>query len=756
MINDLHRDDKRKEYLRRSHQQNATRAQYEESISERQLLQADYAQAVARAEQQEHQANALFTLSQSLSVTLEHDDLCQSIVEGLSEALNADTVSLFIIEETGFLRMVAQCNIDITRAKILFGPDEGLVAMAAQQHRVIYAPDTSRHSQYLTTNNDHPRSLLASPIDPQRGPGYVACIVRRRIDAFTNDEIQFTSLISSIAAHALSNAVLFAGISNMAREQTTLYELTRTSNISDSVASFITKSAGSLREALDATGCGIIYIADAKKNGRQKNNVFISGQLSRQSMAQLSAFAQEMQENHNAMVVAIRCDVSPAGSRLVLAPVILRSSCIAVIAWENSIDIITEDDPHVIRYNTSVWDESHRLRTDIPALMLQTEDSAHIHAPLAQNETMFITNVCQQVALGIENVLLRMRDLGALRSISSLPTTRPHMEQLRKAIVLEIAQVFTPAKVALLLRSEIDTAFKPVAASSDDSGTWVKTAAELAQSANNEIIQRRGFALAPLFAQNNIFGWVALRPQDGSPLSGDRLLLLTSMVNAAALLLHNAQLTIQAGESAVDHERRRIAREIHDGVAQNLAHLMLRLELVQRLIDEDAERAKAEAEGARQVLAMSLNDLRHSISALAPTQLVELGFIGAIQALLDDYSTNIPDLQISFASCSEDDIPHELRAPIFRVIQEALANVRKHAMAHSVLITVTHEKNTLQVIVKDDGHGFSPEAELTASGHFGLRGMRDRAAEYGGSLQIESQVGGGSEVRLILPISLAA
>ncbi len=240
-----------------------SRSEADLSLGAHQQLQADYARVLARAEQHEHQVRTLFALSQSVSVTLEPDDLRQSIVESLYEALRADTTSLFVREPDGSLRMVAQCNIDLTRARIIFGPDEGLVAMAAREHRLIHVPDTGSSDHYLPTGHDQPRSLLAVPVEPQTGPDYVLCVVRRRVYAFTDDEVQFAGLMASVAAHALSNAALYQEMSALAREQATLYELTRASSLSDGVAGFIGRAVEPLRRALDATGCGIIAIDPA-------------------------------------------------------------------------------------------------------------------------------------------------------------------------------------------------------------------------------------------------------------------------------------------------------------------------------------------------------------------------------------------------------------------------------------------------------------------------------------------------------------
>jgi len=730
------------------------------ALSERQQLQADYARATARAEQQEQQVQALYALSQSISVTLEPDDLRQSIVECLHEALRADTASLFVREEDGTMRMVAQCNIDLTRARITFGATEGLVAQAAREHRMIHVPDTSRDDSYLLTGHDQPRSLLAVPVEPQAGQGYVLCIVRRRLYAFTDDEVQFAQLLASVAAQALSNAALYGEMSALAREQATLYELARASSTSDGVGAYIARCVEPLLLVLNATGCAIIMTPEVL-NPTAHSRVASIG-LSEHGLAQCEAFATELLQQKGSEFVAVRCDVSPDGSRLVLAPVIARGRPLAVICWEmntNDFSGNTAEDEMTATVRDTVWSAEQGLITNVPALVIDSDEPDDVYLPLSDAETTFIASVSQQLALGIENLLLRVRDLGALRSISMLPASRPHLDHVRQSIVTEIANAFAPSVVALILRDETDGLPRVVAASHDIHAIWLHDAIRqvTASEDDQELRQLRGLAIAPLVADDEVLGWIVLRMVGTPRISTDRALVLASLAGAAALILRNARLHIMAREAAVDRERQRIAREIHDGVAQNLAHLMLRLELVQRLVTSDPDRARAEAEGARNVLLASLNELRQSIAALAPAQLEELGFAGAVQSLLDDILTNTIDLHVTFTSCPDNKIPPELRAPAFRMVQEALSNIRKHANARHAWVTVeTSNRDLLSVTVRDDGIGFVPNLVGSANGHFGMRGMRDRAEEFGGTLDVVSTPLLGTTVTLRLPLALAA
>lgn len=719
-----------------------------DALGAHQQLQADHARALARAEGQEHQAQTLFAMSQAVTVTMDLDDLRQSIVDSLYDALRADTASLFLREADGHLRMVAQRNIDITRARIIFGPDEGLVALAAHKRKLVHVPDTNNSTHYVPTGYDPPRSLLAVPVEPQSGPSYVLCVVRRRVYAFTDDELQFANLIGSVAAHALSNAALYREMHALAREQATLYDLMRAATLSDGVTSFIGRAVEPLRGALEASGCAIVLVDPATPSQHRS----ASHGMSPYGLGRCEAFADEQAEGDT--IVPLRLDASPEGSRLILATVSTRAHPVAVIAWERLVgDLRAKGKTHSA--HDDIWDGSQPLGDELSTARLP-QFAAHL--PLSDAETSFITNVSQQVALGIDNLRLRARDMAALRSISALPASRPHLDELRHAIVNEVADAFAPAEVALIVRDDPGGAPQMLALSRGSAGTWVRAALHLISEGNERnLLQGRGMSIAALEADGETLGWLALRPHAATRLSADRALVFSSIAGTVALLLRNARLHLIAREAAVDRERHRIAREIHDGVAQNLAHLMLRLELVQRLVYEAPDKAASEAEGARQVLLTSLNDLRGSIAALAPAQLDELGFSGAVGALMDDILTNVPELAVTFSGVPEGAIPLELRAPAFRVVQEALSNIRKHAHARHAWIDVGVDGDrALVVTVRDDGAGFTPDPTAPAHGHFGLRGMHERAEEFGGALAITSAPKQGTTVTLTLPLRLAA
>jgi signal transduction histidine kinase/DNA-binding CsgD family transcriptional regulator len=223
-------------------------------------------------------------------------------------------------------------------------------------------------------------------------------------------------------------------------------------------------------------------------------------------------------------------------------------------------------------------------------------------------------------------------------------------------------------------------------------------------------------------------------------------------------------------QTAIDQERSRIARDLHDGIAQNIAHVIHKLELVRRIYERQPQTAQRELSRARDVLIDTLKDLRHGISSLLPVQLEEQGFAKAIRELLQEFRQNEATIKVDY-EIENLDIPPSLEVPVYRLIQEALNNVRKHANATHVTIRIRALTGLLIVQVSDNGAGFSAEQVTEGStrkpaiGHsrkdlharpttvtFGLKTMRERVRQAGGILEVASKPGRGTTVKARFPL----
>ena len=204
---------------------------------------------------------------------------------------------------------------------------------------------------------------------------------------------------------------------------------------------------------------------------------------------------------------------------------------------------------------------------------------------------------------------------------------------------------------------------------------------------------------------------------------------------------------------AQEEERRRLAREIHDGPAQVLANATFQLEYCQRLLDRDPIRAAAEIDRLKGDLREGLAEVRYFIFDLRPGPLAEFGLAATVQR----YATNFQsrsgiaiDLDLNFEIQR---MSPTKEVAIFRIVQEALQNVRKHSRASRVCITVDARSDVLFAAIVDNGIGFDSRARTEAGErHFGLSSMEERARLIRSDLRITSVLDKGTTVELRVPI----
>ncbi len=221
------------------------------------------------------------------------------------------------------------------------------------------------------------------------------------------------------------------------------------------------------------------------------------------------------------------------------------------------------------------------------------------------------------------------------------------------------------------------------------------------------------------------------------------------------------QLHIAEQKAVIEQEHSRIAHDLHDGIVQQVTYVLHKLEFIRRTLEKQphSEAIVQEIVQASEVLEASLNDLRRGISSLMPGQLEELGFNAALRALLDNYARNEPGLEIRYHIDDPNMIPSTLEVPIFRFIQEAINNVRKHAHASHATIRIRTHSGLLTVQISDNGTGFRPEqVNRTAQvgEHVGLRVMRERIEQAGGVLEVRSKPGEGTTLKARFPLTSPA
>jgi two-component system sensor histidine kinase DegS len=205
---------------------------------------------------------------------------------------------------------------------------------------------------------------------------------------------------------------------------------------------------------------------------------------------------------------------------------------------------------------------------------------------------------------------------------------------------------------------------------------------------------------------------------------------------------------------AQETEKQRLARLMHDGPAQLLTNVILQAEICQRLLDTDPERAREELDNLKAEVNKTFQRTRLMIADLRPMMLDDLGLLPTLRRYLLMWSEE-HEIEAEFTSASrEHRLPSHAEVTVFRVVQEVLENVARHANATHVRVTLHLDGATARTIIEDDGIGFDVEEALAraeARKTLGLALIRDRAHMLGGSLEIESVPGSGTRVVLDIP-----
>ncbi len=276
--------------------------------------------------------------------------------------------------------------------------------------------------------------------------------------------------------------------------------------------------------------------------------------------------------------------------------------------------------------------------------------------------------------------------------------------------------------------------------------------------------------LLPLTFQGEVCGWWEVgRRKDGDALNADDRRILETLGRQAevalgkVLLVERLRRQLEELREAQhrllrsrEEERARLARELHDGPIQALVEMNLHL----GLLLADQTEAAAQLQPLRTRVRALINELRGVCAVLRPPMLDTLGLGAALRALADEWSAQqrtpvlltLPPMEALL------DLTEERAVNLYRIAQEALANVARHAEASQVVMQLRRQEGWLELTIRDDGRGFTPPSTahpLVEAGHFGLAGMEERARLIDGTLQVRSAPGEGTTVRVLCPLPAA-
>ncbi len=210
---------------------------------------------------------------------------------------------------------------------------------------------------------------------------------------------------------------------------------------------------------------------------------------------------------------------------------------------------------------------------------------------------------------------------------------------------------------------------------------------------------------------------------------------------------------VQGVIAAQEDERKRVARELHDSTSQSLTSLMIGL----KMLEETCQRCRKleRVSELRNIAGQTLEDVHSLAIQLRPSVLDDLGLPDALRRYVAEFQRRYPSLNIDLAITGFENrrLPSEVETALYRIIQEALTNIIRHAEAQTASILVECRANSVLAIVDDDGKGFDVSSKFYQDGHLGLYGIQERVELLSGQVEIESELGHGTSIYVNIPLA---
>ena len=396
---------------------------------------------------------------------------------------------------------------------------------------------------------------------------------------------------------------------------------------------------------------------------------------------------------------------------------------------------------------------------------------------LDKETSALFTETLGAAGKALENIQIRDQEIAALHYLQTNTSQKSDLSELLNSLLenvqlaldVDFAILYLPGGVPgqLNLAPQIFICKKRIESSTFSipdqpfmEGIWKSVLASgQTLSLENVLLNKqekwKTLLAVPLIWRGEDASGVLLLGSNNTQLLGQRhQALLETLAGQAALLIQNARLMVQVEYQAVVDERTRLAREIHDGLAQTLAFLKIQAAQMQNFLARgETEKLTNTLQANYRTLSDAYVDARQAIDNLrrVPTNNLR-DWIGQVAADFEQDNSQKVNLVIEEFSS---EYPANIQAQLIRIVQEALSNVRKHSGATSVNILGNHTVDAYLIEIQDNGQGFSPQDNsVVGNSHYGLRGMRERSESIGADFQITSQPGQGTRISVRVPLPL--
>jgi signal transduction histidine kinase len=394
-----------------------------------------------------------------------------------------------------------------------------------------------------------------------------------------------------------------------------------------------------------------------------------------------------------------------------------------------------------------------------------------------------VTLLAGQAAVAIENARLYeasnrwSRQLQSLNEVGNALATETDIDRLLDLIVRRLRELLDARIVALALPLGSDELrFAAVAGAEGLLGTTISRSGsksgavmerrrseridsvlddpEVHQEISRQLSARTGMWV-PLIGRSDVIGVLEIHDKEGpdARFTHDDFRLAETFATRAAVAVELSQRVardaVRRVVRAQETERQRLARELHDETGQALTSILLGLKPLEEALADHP--ARSDLARLRELVVNALQDVRRLAVELRPAVLDDFGLVPALERLIEGFAEQ-SEIRVDFHSALGDlRLPPEVESTVYRVVQESLTNIVKHADAHNISVSLARRESTVAAVIEDDGSGFDQRAVREES--VGLIGMRERLALLDGRLEIESRPGAGTTVVAEVPLS---
>ena len=397
-----------------------------------------------------------------------------------------------------------------------------------------------------------------------------------------------------------------------------------------------------------------------------------------------------------------------------------------------------------------------------------------------------VTLLAGQAAVAIENARLYeastrwSRQLQSLQEVGNALATETDLEKLLDLVVRRLRELLEARVVALALPVGNDELrFAAVAGADSDAEELLGTSISRSESKSGAVLERqrseridsvlddpevhqevsrqlaaRTGMWVPLIARDQAIGVLEIHDKDGPDprFDHDDFRMAETFAARAAVAVELSQRVardaVRRVVQAQELERQRLARELHDETGQALTSILLGLKPLEDALADHP--ARADLARLREQVVSALQDVRRLAVELRPAVLDDFGLVPALERLTDAFAEQ-SDVRVDFHSAlGEKRLPSEVETTLYRVVQESLTNIVKHANAQHVSVSLARRATTAAAVIEDDGDGFDPRAVREEG--VGLLGMRERLSFVDGRLEIESRPGVGTTIVAEVPL----